>query len=82
MRVSIGVSDDGATVLSKRVCVACYKSAYPDAAWRKFEKTWKQSELSCPPCHGKTITYVEDPPPEWCPYKLEHLMEQRQRKKR
>lgn len=76
-------------MLNRQVCQNCYKkSKYKD--WNKFileESDWKNSENSnkivvgCPPEFNRKCSYIVEKPPNYCPYKLEHLLKENENAK-
>ena len=61
-------------MLSKEVCGKC-KHCVAAKAIEPFEIDWKKGMVACYFYeHGVCITYINNKPPEYCPYVLEHTV--------
>lgn len=74
-------------MLSKRICKDCYVKGCNNAdAWDDaVERMWKRGIMWCVEFHEKDRitsyvgeTKVNEPPPRWCKYALEHVVSERQ----
>ena len=78
--------------LSKKICMACVeKFSPPGSSWHggypklkdwTFERVWVESkEAPCPieaRSHLRVVwfPYISGEPPPWCPFALEHILEE------
>ena len=63
-------------MLNKEVCIKCYnKHAEFYAPFDGGVFIDISNRMPCPACFSpKSFTYIYKPPPEWCPYALEHAL--------
>ena len=64
-------------MLNKTVCKYCYEKTFPpDSEWAwtaYYEKNWEiNNSIFCPNYGFRTGT--KEPPPDECPYILEHVL--------
>ena len=67
-------------MLSKDVCRKCINSAARDglrvSSWGLMDdKRWEHGEVLCED-FWQSKRSIQEPPPEWCPYIVEHVVSQ------
>lgn len=62
-------------MLSKQVCKKC-KEIHIHSGWSKVaEQLWNSGTAFCPAKFSVALDVsVKAPPPDWCPYVLEHAL--------
>ena len=70
-------------MLNKRICKYCWATVSDLGVNNKFrwdkrdKERWKKKIIICPVDYSGTVTRVSitEDPPSWCPYALEHVLE-------
>lgn len=67
-------------MLKKFLCKKClnmYISGFWDAHEAECNANWAKNKVCCPfkiVGLGSILRQTDEPPPEWCPYKVEHVL--------
>jgi hypothetical protein len=76
----------GRNLLNKEICKQCINKMALGSQWGEIEvqdgmsddEVWDEyGKVACPPCkenEGIAFVDIEEEPPTWCVYKLEHLV--------
>jgi len=70
-------------MLTKVLCKKCINelSVFTWEITGKDERRWKRGMVACPEEASGTTSEAgtKEPPPLWCPYRIEHLMKHEER---
>jgi hypothetical protein len=67
-------------MLNKEFCKRCHVQYFMGNRWTVLvDNQWEENKLiSCPLALHNSFEFptckISDPPPEWCPYALEHVL--------